>query len=474
MAASTNGKPNYSEKALAVNLTPEIYGSFNEIGAGQEVVSNFFMAGGASGTVAYSQSAYDMKISDSIYGSCERYVCRARLLQMLEREFQVLQEKLAHRAEKTAMFAFADTVEALNFHKTNVGQGWMGIRFQHTPEAEPSDIILHVNMHDNSNQLQQVALGMLGVNLIYGAYFLKQNPEELLISLMDGLDRSRIEIDMISFSGPAFPGVDNRLMALKLVRHSFTDATIFDPIGNVIQPSEYLYKKNTLVFRGRFRPVTLVNVDMLNQALVTFRHEKDVEQDNIAVLFELTLKEFETEGTLNEQDFLNRVDMLSTLGYKVLISNFVKYYAVSEYLSQFAKGKKIGMILGVQRLSTIFDERWYKNLNGGILEAFGKGFGGNFKMYVYPTAGPDGSLFSLEQFQPTPQTSSLFRYMLDNGKIGELESGTPEFLTINSNEIVEMVRLNMPGWEKWVPYGVAEIIENKHLFREHHDLMTHE
>src|SRR5687767_117457 len=277
------------EKALRINLRKDIYGSFAEIGAGQEVAANFFKAGGASGTIAKTISAYDMKFSDAIYGYCERYVCEPRLLKMLDHEYDLLGERLPHRIDNTRFFAYADTVEVLNFDRTNQAHGWIGLRFQLNPHSEPNDCVVHVKMHDNDPLQQQFALGIVGVNMIYACSFFS-DPEEILMSLLDSLSTRRIEIDMFRLSGPAFH-VDNRLMALKLVKNGLTKAAMFGPDGKVMQPSDELYKKNILVLRGRFRPVTNENVDMLLTSRRHFKHEPDVDRSKIVLVSELTLND---------------------------------------------------------------------------------------------------------------------------------------------------------------------------------------
>ena len=210
-----------TQKALTINLDGPMYGTFAEIGAGQEVAREFFHAGAASGTVAKSISAYDMVFSDAIYGKSPRYVSLERLNLMLDHEYQMLIERLApQRGDRTNFFVFADTVATSNFKGTNEPHGWMGIRFQTEPHGDPSEIVLHVRMWDTAAALQQQALGVVGVNLVYGALYYRADPQRLIESLRDNLGTDRIEIDMLSFSGPRFMDVDNRLMALHLVERS--------------------------------------------------------------------------------------------------------------------------------------------------------------------------------------------------------------------------------------------------------------
>src|ERR1019366_4976872 len=251
------------EKALAINLDAAKFGTFAEIGAGQEVAGWFFHVGHASATVAKSMSAYDMVISDILYGATDHYVSRARLESMLEREWAQLLERLNPvRGERTGFFVFADTVATHSRARNRDGQGWLGMRFQAQPRAPYSQIIIHVNLLDQVPVSEQEALGILGVNLVYGAFH-QQQPEALMKTLMEGLSRQRVDIDMIKFSGPAFARIDNRLASLQLVELGLTDAAMFTAQGEVVQPAEVIYKKPVLVSRGSFRPVTNVGLDML-------------------------------------------------------------------------------------------------------------------------------------------------------------------------------------------------------------------
>lgn len=455
--------PSTREKALKINLNRDIYGSFGEIGAGQEVANHFYRVGGASGTIAFSLSAYDMKLSDFIYGESERYVCEPRLMQMLNFEYKLTTRKLEHRASETKFFTFSNTVEVLNFNKTNQGHGWLGLRFQLSPRSKPNECVIHVKLHDNDQKLQQNALGILGVNLIYGCYMHNHDPKLLLKSLLDNLSRNRIEVDMFRLSGPDFEHIDNRLMALRLVKYGMTEAAFFGPDGGVLQPKEALYKKHPLLLRGRFRPATHVNIDMLNTGLELFKKEKDVEEKRIKVLFELTLKDLSADGTIRDKDFLDRVDILCSLGHSVMISNYVKYYKVVEYLSQFARGKKIGVILGISNLLTVFDESYYNNLAGGLFEAFGKGFGTNMKLYVYP-ANIKGTLTSSESMDISEGLKGIMTYLRDNNKLQDIKNANIDLLNIFSDRVLEMIRKGEEGWEELVPEKVAEAIKRLELF----------
>jgi hypothetical protein len=434
------------EKALRINLSKSIYGSFAEIGAGQEVAANFFKVGGASGTVAKTMSAYDMKFSDSIYGSGGRYVSEDRLNRMLDHEYVLLAERLPHRIEDTRFFAFADTVEVLNYERTNQGHGWMGLRFQLTPQSEPNDCIIHMKLHDNDPLQQQYAIGVVGVNLLYGCMFMS-DADDILMSLLDGLSTRRIEIDLIRLSGPDFRHVDNRLMALKLVKNGFTKAAMFGPNG--------------------FRPPTHVNVDMLLSSRRHFKHEHDVERSKIVLISELTLNDLgSTDGKIDEKDFLHRADILCSLGQNVLISNYFEYYRLVDYLSKITRGKKIGITMGIYALQKVFDEKTYENIRGGILECFASLFGSNVKLYIYPALRADNKVFTLKDFEEElpAHLKPLFRYLMVNNKLEDVSDADIENLHIVSDNVLAMIRKGESGWEKFVPHKVEEAIKSLGLF----------
>ncbi len=453
------------EKALKINLTSYIYGCFAEIGAGQEVAANFFKAGGSSGTIAYTQSAYDMKVSDSMYGEASRYVCEERLITMLETEYGTLKFRLPSKYKESRFFAFSNTVESLNYHKTNQGQGWVGIRFQLNLEAEPNDVILHIKMHDNSHKAQQEALGILGVNLIHACYFHKDDLNEFLENLVHRLPRDRMEIDMLRVSGPDFNNIDNRIIALNLVKRGITDATMFDLTGHVVQPATALYKKNILLMRGRFRPVTKVHIDMIETGKKQFIKESEVKEEDLRVIFELTLKDLTADGKISDKDFVDRAELLGLLGYTVMISNYLKHYKMVDYLASIAKEKRMGVILGVYNLHTIFDERYYDNLPGGLLEAFGRGFGHNVKLFVYPATNVDsGEIYSLSNIKIPAHLKGLLQYLVDNNKMESIEAFDPKLLHIMSDDVLSKIKAGSTSWEEDVPKEVTEAIKKYDLF----------
>jgi hypothetical protein len=452
------------QKAIRINLDPTKYGTFAEIGAGQEVARWFFRVGGASGTIAKTISAYDMQVSDAIYGKCDRYVSRQRLLTMLDHEYALLQERLsAKRGADTRFFAFAETVAAQGYIHRDECHGWMGVRFQTQPEFEPSQVIIHIRMLDVENLQQQEALGIAGVNLVYGALYFLDDVEVLVKSLLDDLTSERIEVDMIKFSGPAFEKVDNRLIALKLVQHGLTKAAMFRADGEVVNAAETLYKKAILVERGSFRPVTNVTLDMLRSAQAQFVQEPGVQGEEVLVLMEMTLRNLIDGGEINHQDFLDRVDILSTQGKMVLISNYGAFHRLATFLFRYTK-KRIGIVMGVPTLREIFDEKYYTDLEGGILESFGRLFKNDLKLYVYPLLElATKALITAANLRVEPHLQHLYDYLLQNRSIESLRDVRKECLPIFSRDILEQIKTGAQEWEDMVPPEVAQIIKERHL-----------
>jgi hypothetical protein len=454
------------DKALQVNLDPLRYGSFAEIGAGQEVVRWFFRVGGAAGTIAKSISAYDMQVSDAIYGKAARYVCRERLEQMLNKEYQLNDERLSEaRGHDTAFFAFANTVSARNYHGTNECHGWLGIRFQTEPHAAPSEIIIHVRMLDNENALQQEALGIIGVNLVYGAFFHSNNPDMLVKSLLDNLSTDRIEVDMVDFSGDAFMHVDNRVISLRLVQLGLSGAAMFSADGTVLQPSEHLRKKNVLVERGRFRPVTHVNLDMLESARKQFEAEDESTSDETIAIMEITMHNLRTEGdAIDLEDFISRADVLEATGHTVMISDYPEYHRLATYLSRYTN-RRIGLTMGAYSLVDLFDEKYYTSLAGGILEGFGRLFKNNVKLYIYPFKDPaTQQIHKVDDLSVEQSQQHFYEYLKQSGVIEQIEEFNEDYLSIFSPDVLNMIIKGETGWESLVPEVVAEKIKAQKLF----------
>ncbi len=453
------------QKALEVNLDPRRYGTFAEIGAGQEVVRWFFRVGGGAGTIAKSISAYDMKVSDAIYGRAQRYVCRERLEAMLHYEHNLNLDRLKDvRGDTSAFFTFADTVSARNFKGTNECHGWMGITFQAYPRDDDSQIIIHVRMLDVEAALQQEALGIVGVNLIHGAFALNHEPEMLVQSLLDGLSTARIEIDMIEFSGIAFRHVDNRLMSLKLVELGLSGAAMFAANGDVLQPSEFLYRKPILVERGSFRPVCNVNLDMLRSAHDEFSQLPSVQGKEVIQLMEITMRNLKAGGEIDLRDFLARADVMSACGMPVLISDYFEYYRLAAYLFRYSK-ESIAITLGAASLQDLFDERYYSQLEGGVLESFGRLFKNDLKIYCYPLLDQQsGELMTCKNLKIAPELEKLYGYLIDRGNINALENYDSDCLTVFSREVLRLIRKGDDSWESMVPPEVAQVIKAKSYF----------
>ncbi len=461
-----------NQKALKINLDENIYGTFAEIGAGQEVVRHFFRAGGASGTVAKSMCAYDKDFSDAIYGReiDGRYVTEQRLRKMLEHEYSLIEQRLSRdKYPDKKYFAFANTVATINFTRKFKGHGWMGLRFQNAPDQEPNDVIFHIRMREEEAQLQQETIGVMGVNLIYGCFHIRNNPEELLRSLYDGISKYKVEIDMIHFEGPEFEGVDNRLMSLQLIKNQMTDAVIFGPEGKNLLPAALLYKKNILTLRGSFRPATKVNIDMIKKGYGHFVDERKVDREKLVVLFEITLNNLKSDGEIDEQDFLDRAEILCSLGQTVLISNYQQYYKLVEYFTRYTE-ERMGLILGVNILQELFNEKYYRDLKGGILEAFGILYSTDLKMYIYPSQEtPDSEIVNSENVKIHPRMRPLYDYLHSNRRIIDIENYDPEILQVFSRDILKKIRTGEKGWESALPAYVDNIIRDKQLFGYHPD-----
>jgi hypothetical protein len=461
------------QKALRINLDPTTYGTFAEIGAGQEVARWFFRVGGAAGTVAKTMSAYDMVVSDSIYGKADRYVSRDRLSRMLDHEYSLMVQRLdATRGASTRFFVFADTVAARSFKGTGESHGWLGVRFQSRPRSEPSEILVHVRMLDRDNVSQQEALGVLGVNLIHAALYQWDDPDSILGSLLHNLSRDRVEVDMVKLDGPIFAGGDNRIVSLQLVEQGLADSAMFTATGEVVQASEVLYKKSIIVQRGSFRPVTHVNMDMLQRAREQFSGKKSEPGNAPMVLMEMTLNKLSDGERIDYRDFLERVDILGALGNTVLISNYVEFHRLAAYLFRYTRDP-IGVALGVPTLLQVFNETYYRDLDGGILESFGRLFKNDLRLYVYPWRNNNtGEIVTAHTLQVEPHLRHLYRHLLENGFIQDLRGCNPDYLTIMARDVLAKIRHGDDSWETSVPAIVADMIKSRGLFRVQPALVT--
>ena len=459
-------RPSVQRKSLRINLNENIYGTFVEIGAGQEVARHFYRVGAASGTIAKSMSAYDKSFSDSIYGKEEdnRYVTQNRLDKMLSHEMNLLEKRISRKKYPNKFFfVYANTVATIDFVKKFKGHGWMGIKFQTDPKDDYSEIKLHLRFHQNEAKLQQESLGIMGVNLIYGAFYKHNEPLKLMKYLYDHIDDQSIEIDTINFSGPLFKDVDNRLISLELVRLGMTDAVVFDETGTNVLPAQVLYKKNILTLRGSYRPITKVNEEMFKKSLEAFLEEKGVKKENTIVLLEITLSNLRSTGDIDDSDYLDRAKLLCSLGHMVMISNFSEYYKLVKYLTRYTK-KQLGLTMGVTNLIEIFDEKYYDGVKGGILEAFGNIFKNNMKIYLYPVLDKQKeTVIDSTNLKLEDNMKEFYKYFKVNDKIRDLEFNK-DYLNIFSKDVLKQIKNNTPGWEDKLPEGVSDLIIKKKMF----------
>jgi len=459
--------PSINQKALKINLNQNTYGTFSEIGAGQETARNFFRAGASAGTIAKAMSAYSKEFSDAIYGVEDdgRYVTKTRLQKMLSHETNLLEQRLDHNENPDRFyFSYANTVATIDFAKKFKGNGWIGIRFQLNPLEEYNEIILHVRFHENDAKHQQLTLGKMGVNLIYGAFYHHDNPKDLLISLYDHIDKDKIEIDMINFSGSRFAYVDNRLMSLLLVKNGFTDAVMFGPDGYNLLPADELYKKNIMALRGSFSPVTKLAIDMLKKGENLFKQEKDVNPDKTDLIFEMTLDNLSQQGNINERDFLDRVNLLSSLNSMVMVTNFREYYRLAEYFSRFSK-ERMGLIIGANHMLKLFDESYYEQLSGGILEAMGKLFNRKMRLYIYPYKDKEtDKTITSDVVSFDKKMQDLFDYFKDDHRFKDIKNFDDTLLETYNREIISKIQKGETGWEYLLPDEIVIQIKNNNLF----------
>jgi hypothetical protein len=407
-----------------------------------------------------------MAVSDAVYGKADRYVSAVRLQGMLDKEYQLNVDRLAdERGDGTSFFAFADTVVARSFRGSNECHGWMGVKFQAHARDEPSPIVMHLRMLDVEAWLQQEALGIVGVNLLYGAFFQHHEPDKLIESLLDRLTTGRIEIDMIQFRGIEFRRVDNRLMAVKLVQVGLSGVAMFGPDREVLQPSEVLRKKAILVERGSFRPPTHVNIDMLASAHAKFEADPAVAGKPVLELTEITMRNLLAGGEqVDRRDFLARAELLAACGMTVVITDYFDYYRLATYLSE-RTSERIGIVMGVPSLIDLFDEKNHAQLPGGILESFGRLFKNDLKLYVYPVQpSPQDELKTVDDIKVRPELQPLYDYLAGRGSFVHLDNYRPEFLPIFSRDVLRRIAANDDSWETMVPPDVAELIRRRAFF----------
>jgi hypothetical protein len=424
-------------KALALNLESSVYGTFAEIGAGQEVARWFLSVGAASGTVAQAISAYDKTVSDDIYGAGTRYVSKERLSAMLDREYQILHDRLdKDRGDHTRFFVFADTIATRNYQGTNEQHGWLGIRFQAEPKGQPNEILLHVHLGDSTALLQQQAVGTLGVNLIYTAFHQRSSPETFLAGLLEELSFERGEIDVLELKGPAFAGVDSRLWCLHMLRNGLSHAFVFDSKAQAVEPATPLHKRPIIVHSTLHSDASVSAAVPFQAAREQFLAEGKVFDHEPAAIVALTKQNFE-DSALDNAALLARIEQLAPLG-TVLVTDFTEGYELIGYLRRYTAAP-VRIVFWISDLLQIMEERAYQELPGAVLEGLGRLLFTDVTIYVAPMrmeqlvaahgSMPEGiqkpvagDLITLGNFFPKPPTDHLFHYLRAAGRIVPLKA----------------------------------------------------
>lgn len=456
------------QKALEINLDEKIYGTFAEIGAGQEVARIFFKVGAAAGTIAKTMSAYDKTFSDRIYGEEEsgRYVCESRLYKMLDHEYHLLHSRLREARPTQNFFVFADTIAALNYQRTIKGHGWLGMRFQLNPNKAPNDIVVHVKMLDNDTQLQQSAIGILGVNMVYACFKYHTKPSALVASLHDDI-KERVVIDLVRLSGPDFKDIDNRILCLDMVRFGLTNVAMFNAAGRCIHGSEFLYKKSLMVVRGHFRPPTLVTEDVFDVSYQQFLEYPDIEEGNSELMAELTTDYLSRDGNgeFDLKDFRSRADMLCADGHPVIVSNCTNHICLINYLTDF-KIRTLGLVIGIRELGNLISEKYNEQKNDMLLTAFGQLFTKNLKVFAYPALNDTlDELITLDNLPIPEGINFLIKFLIENDYIVPVKNFNRDLLSIIPHDVYKMITSGKQGWEKFVPNELRDIIKTKNLFR---------
>ncbi len=453
------------QKALEVNLNPSIYGTFAEIGAGQEVARYFFKVGAAAGTIAKTMSAYDKTYSDCIYGEelTGRYVCESRLHKMLDHEYNQLIDRLSEKMPGCRFFAFADTISALNYHRTNIGHGWLGIRFQTRENGPANELVIHARMKDNNPQLQSKAVGVLGVNMVYACFYFKDDTDQFIKSLQDHL-KNRVVIDMIRISGPDFEHLDNRVLNYQLVQHRLTDVAMFSSEGDSLHASEKFYKKPVVVVRGNYKPPTVVTQDVFKTSLESFCKDHELDEEEVATLAEINVNTLGKDLISAREEFKERAEVLCALGYDTIITNTNNHMSMVKYFGE-QKVEKFGLVIGVRQLLELINERYYQNQEGGLLNAFGELFTRKISLYTYPALQFGSNEIMNSKNLPVPNgIQYLYKFLLDSELIRDLENYNPDTLHIMPDEVLNMIRNNVDGWEKYIPSKLVTVIKEKCLF----------
>lgn len=454
------------EKALRINLDPSIYGAFAEIGAGQETANRFFRTSGAAGTVAKTISAYDMTVSDTLYGPVRRYVSEERLRQMMDYEFTQLVNRLGKkRGANTRFFAFCNTAKIKGYRDNGPWNAWLGIRFQLRPGVPHSDLIVHVRLNDPNHASQMRDLGVIGVNLIYAVfYYMKDRMKEFVESLAHDIPPGHVEIDVVRFEGHGFEMVDNRLFALQLVQSGLSDSTLFQPDGSVAQAADVLYKRPIVLMRGSFRPLCNIHLEMMDSVRRKFQSTLDVKQQERGIdICEISMNNLLRGNTVDHLDFLDRVDSLAALGKTVLVTNMMHFHRISALLNRYTN-EPIAIALSIGLLNELFKEKWVEDMPGGILSSIGCTFLNKTKLYVTPWINrKTGEFVTAKTFQAPAKYKYLYQHLLENGLIVDVPYFNQKYLLQTPRDIQKMIEADDVAWKEYVPpeaYRAAQHLHN--------------
>lgn len=447
------------EKALDINVDPLFYGSFAEIGAGQEVARQFFQAGRASQTVALTISAYDMTFSDIIYGREKngRYVCLSRLEKMLDKEYAKLIERLSeNRGSKTCFFSFADTVATSSEGAKKSCHGWLGVRFQTKPNSEPQTVMLHVRMLDKHRLQQQETLSKLGVNLIHSCLFEHKNPDDFLSGLFDSIKKDALAIDVIEFFGDAFKKYDQILFNLKLVDHGWAEAILVDEHGRLQNPGDYLFGKSLLIQRGFFNPITNTHLDIYKRGIEHFKKEFSLKTSDVIGLFEFTLDNRIKNRHVEPEDAVKRVQMATKLQVPTLVTKFTLFYQLKEFI-RLSTPKPLGIVIGATHLEKLFDESFYFDLSGGLLEGLSKLLGRFTRLYIYPHKTNEICLLT-KSFFPKPDVKNIYNHFIENKMIQDIAGCEEIDIFVHSDDVNKLIKKKDSAWKKLVPESIHALV----------------
>lgn len=461
MAFETQTLAATQEKAFRINMDKMFYGSFAEIGAGQETANWFFRSSGAAGTVAKTISAYDMTVSDSLYGPVRRYVSEERLKQMMDYEYKQLIHRLGEkRGKETCFFSFCNTVKCKGYRDNGPWSAWIGVRFQLRPEAEPSDLVMHVRLLVPDHDLQMRVLGILGVNLLHALFYKRERMEEFVQCVGDNLDRSLYEVDLMRFSGNGFSMFDNRILALQLVRGGLSEATLFCPDGSVAQPADLLYKRPIVLMRGSFLPLCKIHLEMMDSVRSKFYEALPEEQRSREIdICEISLTNLLRGSDVDLLDFLDRADALAALGKTVMVTNITHFHRISTLLNQFTR-EPIAIALSIGLLNELFKDKW-ADTPGGILASMGHIFVNNTKFYVTPWINrKTGEFVTASTYRAPEKYRYLYRHLREDGDIVDVPYFNQKLLFQTPRDIIRMIDAGNEEWKEYVPEEAFRMVDH--------------